>query len=203
MEQSPATVSCSDVGGSDAILLVVILAFIASMTVVPLISHRNLMVIFPGIYFALTVLFSKGQSRRNVLAISAILGVLLLWPSLADYYLPHKTQWRESAKYIAEERGCSEVSFFPPGATTHHRVYLPPPFALRPASLDGGREGNGSWQPADLAVALEQAMGTENECGVLLWVVPTNSVAKALAELELPGDIKIQQFFEAAVILHK
>jgi hypothetical protein len=188
----------------------------------PVVSPRNLIVMFPGLFVAMAATMDYSLPRSVTIRLAPIIGAIWLIPSLDDYYDVHKTQWRESAQYIKGHPGCAgaaipvlqgaEVATKGWSDRLPHRRYLETdliPNVYLGSELNAGAIGQGLeraslWEGAggDVSDILEAVVGdsrTSGDCEVLLWLVGFPDAR--LKELDWPSGVRVTEFFEAAVLV--
>jgi hypothetical protein len=205
--------------GAVAMLVGILVSFLFE----PVLSPRNLIVVFPSVLVAITSTMEHALPRSAIARLAPVIGVVWLLPSLEGYYSVHKTQWRESANVVKEFPACvGKPITVLQGSEFHtdgwrdrlaHRVYLQtdliPGVYLGSEFKPAVARRDWDWPVTawrggeDLrrivhSVVHENAR-TQNGCPVLLWMV--NFPAMALDKLEWPAGVEVRKFFEAAVVV--
>ena len=204
-------------------VVAIIAGILVSFLFEPVLSPRNLIVIFPGLFLAVAATLEGAFSRSTITRWAPIIGVVWLLPSLEGYYSVHKTQWRESAHVVKQFPGCvNEPITVLQGSEFHtngwsdrlpHRVYLQTDLIpnvylgseFKPAVARRDWDWPvTAWQGGDdlkriVDLVVRENARTQSECPVLLWMV--NFPAMALDELEWPAGVEVRKFFEAAVVV--
>jgi hypothetical protein len=204
-------------------IVAILAGIVVSYLFEPVLSPRNLIVIFPSVLVAITATMEHALPRSTITRLAPVIGVVWLLPSLEGYYSVHKTQWRESANVVKEFPACVEEpitvlqgsEFHTKGWSDRlpHRVYLQTDLipkvylgsAFKPAMArrDWDWPATASQGGDDLkrivhSVVRENAR-TQSGCPVLLWMV--DFPARVVDELEWPSGVEVRRFFEAAVVV--
>ena len=128
---------------------------------IPVLTSRNLIVLLPALYLAMSSLFDYGAVRWGtpVAAIGFTAQLLLMTQSLPWYYTATtKEQWRESAAFVLAQPGCAEGPIYIYGQTPNYR-YLVEKVRPRLKLVEIPVEGSTGLSRRPLAT----------DCGVLLW----------------------------------
>jgi mannosyltransferase len=162
----------------------------------PVLTSRNLIVLLPALYLAMSSLFDYGAVRWGtpVVAIAAAAQLLLVIQSLPWYYgAATKEQWRESAAFVLAQPGCTEGPIYVYGPTPNYR-YLVEKARPRLKLIEIPVEGNTGLSRRPPA----------SDCGVLVWAadLPGSQFDALLSALSVDRScVRLAVFYWAFVAL--
>ena len=162
----------------------------------PVLTSRNLIVLLPALYLAMSSLFDYGAVRWGtpVAAIGFTAQLLLVTQALPWYYTATiKEQWRESAAFVLAQPGCAEGPIYIYGQTPNYRYFVEkvrPRLKLIEIPVEGNT-GLSRRPPA-------------TDCGVLVWAadVSRSQFDAVLSALSVDRScVRVAVFYWAFVAL--
>jgi uncharacterized membrane protein len=183
------------VGG--ALALITLATCLAISWHMPVLTSRNLIVILPALYLAMSSLVDYAVDRWSgmVVAVYVLTQLALMIEPLASYYTTRsKEQWRESAAFVLAQPGCREGPIFVYGELPNYRYFVErtrPRLKLIPIPSEGTA-------PATRLSA--------SDCAVLLWAadLPRSRLDAVLSELDIvPSCVRVIAFYWAFVALRE
>jgi len=163
----------------------------------PILTSRNMIVVFPAIYLIAAELVRSLVKRRGKLAGATYLAtqVGLMGQTVAAYHtIPINEQWRESAAFVLHAPGCESgaIHVYGPAVTYHYFTGRLRP-DLRLIDIPEGAAADLSNEPII-------------PCPILLWVVgvPSWDLDELLSRLGLSrSSLQVVEYHKAIVVLRR
>jgi hypothetical protein len=177
--------------------LMTVAAALAISWYTPVLTSRNLIVVLPALYLAMSSLVDFGAVRWGTPVTTACLTaqLLLMTQSLPWYYTERtKEQWRESAAFVLTQPGCNAGPIYVYGEALNYHYLIEkgrPHLQLVEISVGGG--------------ALP-TMAPAGDCNVLLWAadLPQEQFDTVLSALPVDRScVRVAAFYWAFVALRE